>query len=492
MSAKYKILDSASNILLKSLQDLDALIIFYNKNKLLIPSNKIFDDLRNDIQKQIEIHKFIGNENKYLEIISGKKNKYLKIILIGCSDLKNRKSIESLACWSVRKTISLGYINFGIFTSLNIKKINNYQSFLSRGSLWGTYKYSFNNKNDESICINFISNKKHLLLIKEGIIEGETICNIADLSNSPGNIATPSMISQYAEKISSETNLDTTILKKIDLEEKKCGGILSVADGSKHEPEMIIMKHLPRDKKTNPIVLVGKTVTFDSGGISLKPGKDMGWMKYDKCGGMTVLCIMEIISKLKLNLPVIGILGIAENMPGSNATRPGDIISAYNKKTIEILNTDAEGRLILADALGIASEFKPSCIIDIATLTGAVIMALGHSASAVLGNNNNLINSLILSGNTVGEKLWELPILEDFLDDMKSDFADLSNLSKSGTAGTATAAAFLSEFIPKNIPWAHLDIAGTAWKNHKTDYQDSGATLFSVRLLLEWIKNYNK
>ena len=490
MNIKYKILDSGSNTLFKSLYDLDALIIFCNSAKPLIPTNKIFNDLKFDVEKQIKNHNFIGNEDKYLEIISGKKNKFLKIILIGCGDLKNKKSIEYHACCGVRKTISLGYNNIGIFTSLNIRKINNYQSFLSRGSLWGTYKYSFQ-KND-NICINFISTKNHLLLVKEGIIEGQTICKIADLSNSPGNIATPTKISQYVEKISSETNLDTTFLKKVDLEEKKCGGILSVADGSKYDPEIIIIKHLLSSKKTNPIVLIGKTVTFDSGGISIKPGKDMGWMKYDKCGGMSVLCIMEIISKLKLNIPIIGILGVAENMPGSNATRPGDIISTYNKKTIEVLNTDAEGRLILADALGIGSEFQPSCIIDIATLTGAVIMALGHSASAVLGNNNDLIDSLIQSGNNVGEILWELPILQDFVNDMKSDFADLSNLSKSGTAGTATAAAFLSEFIPKNIPWAHIDIAGTAWKNCKTNYQDAGATLFSVRLILEWLKNYSK
>ena len=209
-------------------------------------------------------------------------------------------------------------------------------------------------------------------------------------------------------------------------------------------------------------------MTFDSGGISLKPNKNMGWMRYDKCGGMAVLGLMEILSNLNINRSVIGILGIAENMPGGNATKPGDIITSFNGKTIEILNTDAEGRLILADALGIASKYNPECIIDIATLTGAVISTLGNSAAGILGNNKNLINILQKCGEETGERLWELPIYKDFIDDMKSDFADLSNMSKSGNAGTATAAAFLSNFVPSNIPWAHIDIAGMAWQTNNS------------------------
>ena len=213
----------------------------------------------------------------------------------------------------------------------------------------------------------------------------------------------------------------------------------------------------------------------------------MGWMRYDKCGGMAVLAAMQMIARMNVKIPVVGILGAAENMPGSNATRPGDIVKAYNGKTIEVLNTDAEGRLVLADALGLAADMKPAAIVDLATLTGACIVALGSSAAAVLGNDDQLIGDLISSGATGGERLWQLPLYKDYSDDMKSDFADLSNLGKSGGAGTATAAAFLQEFVPEGIPWAHLDIAGTAWHESPKPYQAPGATLFGARLLAQWI-----
>jgi leucyl aminopeptidase len=215
----------------------------------------------------------------------------------------------------------------------------------------------------------------------------------------------------------------------------------------------------------------------------------MGWMRYDKCGGMAVLAAMQMIARMNVDIPVVGILGAVENMPGDRATRPGDIVKAYNGKTIEILNTDAEGRLVLADALGIAADMKPRAIVDLATLTGAVIVALGSAAAAVLGNDDALIKALTKSAAAAGERLWQLPLYKEYTDEMKSDFADLSNLCKSGGAGTATAAAFLQEFVPEEIPWAHIDIAGTAWLESSTPYQAAGATLFGARLLAQWIAN---
>jgi leucyl aminopeptidase len=196
-----------------------------------------------------------------------------------------------------------------------------------------------------------------------------------------------------------------------------------------------------------------------------------------------------MVARMNVKVPVIGILGAAENMPGSQAIRPGDIIKAYNGKTVEVLNTDAEGRLVLMDALGLAADMKPKAIVDLATLTGACIVALGSSAAAILGNDVKLVNELIGSGIDAGERLWELPLFKDYTDDMKSDFADLSNLSKSGGAGTATAAAFLQEFVPEDVPWAHLDIAGTAWLESPKPYQAPGATLFGARLLVQWISS---
>jgi leucyl aminopeptidase len=211
-------------------------------------------------------------------------------------------------------------------------------------------------------------------------------------------------------------------------------------------------------------------------------------MRYDKSGGMAVLAAMQMVALLKPGTPVIGMLAVAENMPGSRATRPGDIIKSHAGKTIEILNTDAEGRLVLADALSLALQHKPAAIVDLATLTGAVITALGHTAAAVVGNNHKLNGLLIKTADAAGERLWELPLWPENMDDMKGTFADLQNMSKSGTAGTINGAAFLANFIPEEIPWAHLDIAGTAWEESSKPWMDPGVTLFGARTLIEWIK----
>jgi leucyl aminopeptidase len=278
------------------------------------------------------------------------------------------------------------------------------------------------------------------------------------------------------------------VLGKADLKKQRCNALLSVAAGSDLDAKIITLKHKGTDPKAKPIVLVGKTITFDSGGISLKPGKSMSWMLYDKCGGMAVLAAMQMVALLKPKIPVIGILAAAENMPGGGASRPGDIIKSRSGKTIEILNTDAEGRLALCDALDLALQHKPAAIVDLATLTGAVLVALGRSGSAIMGNTSRFTQQLIKAGESGGERLWELPIWDEHKEDMKGTFADLQNISKSGWAGTVTAGAFLSEFVSDDIPWAHIDIAGTAWIETPKPWMAPGATLFGARTLIEWIK----
>jgi leucyl aminopeptidase len=282
--------------------------------------------------------------------------------------------------------------------------------------------------------------------------------------------------------------LTCSVLGEAALQKKGCRALLSVAAGSAHPAQLISLRWPGTRPGARPVVLIGKTVTFDSGGISLKPGKGMSWMLFDKSGGMAVLAAMQMIARLKPAVPVIGMLAAAENMPGSRATRPGDILRAHSGKTIEILNTDAEGRLALADALSLAQQERPAAIVDIATLTGAVITALGHSAAAVLGNQPELTAQLIRSAEASGERLWELPLWPEYLDDIKGTFADLQNSSKSGTAGTISGAAFLSAFVPDDLPWAHLDIAGTAWEESAKPWMDPGATLFGARTLVEWIR----
>ena len=257
-----------------------------------------------------------------------------------------------------------------------------------------------------------------------------------------------------------------------------------MARGSRRPGCLIRVAHAGR-RGRKPLVVVGKAVTFDSGGISLKPGKNMEWMKYDKSGGLVALATVLLAARLKLPRPVVAYVPAVENMPGGNATRPGDVVTARNGKTIEILNTDAEGRLILADALSFAAEEKPAAIVDVATLTGAVIVALGHEATAVLGTDDRLTTELMLAGEAVGERLWPLPLWPEYDEMLQGQFADLKNVGD-GSAGTIAGGAFLKQFAPAGVPWAHLDVAGTAWLETEQAHGAPGATLACARLLAEW------
>ncbi len=232
-------------------------------------------------------------------------------------------------------------------------------------------------------------------------------------------------------------------------------------------------------------MVVGKAMMFDTGGISLKPGKNMEWMKFDKSGGLAALATVLLAARLKLPRPVVAYIAAAENMPGGNATRPGDIVAARNGKTIEILNTDAEGRLMLADALSFAAEEKPAAVVDIATLTGAVVIALGREATGMMANDDRLAAELTRSGEATGERLWPLPLWPEYDEMLKGAFADLKNIGD-GTAGTIAGGAFLKQFAPAGVPWAHLDIAGTAWLETEQPHGAPGATLVPARLLADW------
>ncbi|MDZ4200206.1 MAG: leucyl aminopeptidase [Kiritimatiellia bacterium] len=329
--------------------------------------------------------------------------------------------------------------------------------------------------------------------LREGALEGQTLNDVRDLSNLPGNEATPKAIAAAAQKIARKTGLKCTVLNPEQLEKAGFRALLAVARGSRHEPRLIVLEHRGQAaySKEKPLVFVGKTLTFDSGGISLKPGKGMEWMRYDKCGGMAVLAAMASAGALKLPRPAVGILVAAENMPDGNATRPGDVVRSLGGPSIEIINTDAEGRLVLADALAWAGKFKPAALVDLATLTGAVLICLGHEASALLSPHNALAQRLQALGETTGDRLWPLPLWPEYDEALKTPFADVKNIGD-GTAGTIAGAAFLKKFVPKNVPWAHLDIAGTAWLESEKPWQGPGATLFGARLLIEWMRQTPK
>jgi leucyl aminopeptidase len=304
------------------------------------------------------------------------------------------------------------------------------------------------------------------------------------LGNLPGNICTPTYLAAKALALGKEhKSIKTSVLEEKDMQKLGMGSFLSVTRGSEQPAKLITMEYHGADKKQKPVVLVGKGVTFDSGGISLKPGAEMDEMKYDMCGAASVLGIMQAIAEMELKLNVVGVIPTCENLPSGKATKPGDIVTSMSGQTIEILNTDAEGRLILCDALTYSAKFNPDTVIDIATLTGACVIALGHVASGLFSNEDKLAQELLAAGEQAYDRAWQLPLWEEYQPLLDSNFADMQNIG-GRAGGTITAACFLSRFA-KDYRWAHLDIAGTAWKSGK----EKGATGRPVPLLAQYLIN---
>jgi len=304
------------------------------------------------------------------------------------------------------------------------------------------------------------------------------------LGNLPGNICTPTYLAAKALALGKEhKSIRTTVLEEKDMQKLGMGSFLSVTRGSEQPAKLITLEYYGADKKQKPIVLVGKGITFDTGGISLKPGAEMDEMKYDMCGAASVLGTFEAIAQMGLKINVVGVIPTCENMPSGRATKPGDIVTSMSGQTIEILNTDAEGRLILCDALTYSAKFNPDTVIDIATLTGACVIALGHVASGLFANEDKLARELLAAGEQSHDRAWQLPLWEDYQPLLDSNFADMQNIG-GRAGGTITAACFLARFT-KDYRWAHLDIAGTAWKSGK----DKGSTGRPVPLLTQYLIN---
>lgn len=328
------------------------------------------------------------------------------------------------------------------------------------------------------------ANLQTALNTAEAVWYGMKLCR--DLGNTASNVCTPEYLAQTARAEAEKLGAQAKILDESYIREHM-GAFWSVAKGSVQKPYLIELSyHGAADRNDAPVVLVGKGITFDSGGISLKPGEGMDEMRFDMCGAASVIGTFVAAVKARLPLNLIAVVPTCENMPDAGASKPGDVVTAMNGTTIEILNTDAEGRLILCDALTYAEQFKPRAVIDVATLTGACIIALGHIASAVLGNDQNLVDCLLAASRDVNDKAWQLPLFDEYKEQLKSNFADLQNIG-GRPAGTITAAMFLSHFT-QAYPWAHLDIAGTAWKSGK----EKGATGRPVPLLLRYLQNLSR
>ena len=317
--------------------------------------------------------------------------------------------------------------------------------------------------------------------LKQGAAIGEGVDLAKTLGNLPGNVCTPSYLAEQAHALAKSHKLGVKVLEQKDMEKLGMGSFLSVAKGSRQPPKLIVLEYRGGPAKQKPVVLVGKGITFDSGGISLKPGAEMDEMKFDMCGAASVLGTLKACAGMGLKHNIVGVIPTCENMPDGAASKPGDIVTSMSGQTIEILNTDAEGRLILCDALTYAERFNPAAVVDIATLTGACVIALGHVVSGLFANKDALADELLAAGDAAFDRAWRLPLHEDYQEQLKSNFADMANIG-GRPGGAITAASFLARYTRK-YDWAHLDIAGTAWKSGK----EKGATGRPVPLLTQFL-----
>ena len=466
-----------------------------SKSLKLSPNTKSIDKKLNGlISKVIKNKEFCGKKSESLLL----RTELTNVLLLGVGDIDeiNLDILQDISAHAsvTAKTLKCKTYVFNYDYS-NVSE-NDIEAIV-RGADLGLYDfntYKSEKKSFRPVLMKITINNKLVPSVNKIIKRGEIISNAImlsrDLSNLPSNDCTPTYLAQRVKKISSSRPIKTTVFTTQKLKQLGFGGLLGVAQGSKQPPCFIIMEYSGGKRKEKPIVFVGKTITFDTGGISIKPSASMDEMKHDKSGGATVIGIMQAVADLKLPVNVVGLIPATENMPGGSAYKPGDILTFYNKKTAEILNTDAEGRVILADALSYAQTYKPKMIIDFATLTGACIVALGTVASGMIGNDKKIMNLLMKSAEHTGEKVWELPLWDEYKKLIRSDVADIKNIGGRG-AGTITAAAFLSHFVGE-YPWVHLDIAGTAWTQEgtpKKSYIKKGATGVGVLLSIDFLRS---
>ncbi len=333
---------------------------------------------------------------------------------------------------------------------------------------------------------NRVKSVRHGALVGETIVQGAYLAR--DLVSRPGNLHTPTMMAKTAEKVAKDCGLRVTVLKEEDARREGMGAFLAVARGSDEPARFIILEHQGGEKPTATVVLVGKGITFDSGGISIKSSDKMQLMKTDMGGGAAVLATMQVVAKLGLPIHLVGIVPCTENLPSGKAYKPGDVITTLSGQTIEIISTDAEGRLILADGLTYAQRFRPDAIIDLATLTGSCVIALGDRVMGMLGNNDRLKARVGRAAEKTGERVWELPLWEEYQEQIKSDIADMKNVG-GRPAGTITGAAMLSRFVDKT-PWVHLDMAGPVFTEKSLPYIPKGATGVGVRLMVQLLRDW--
>ncbi len=445
-----------------------------------------------------EIGDFKGKEGESCIVYAQRGARTRRYVLVGLGERK-KLSLERYrraAATAAKRARSLKAKTLAIYVPGIARPFGQTVHALTEGALLSLYKFDkYVSKNDDDPA-----KVESISIVTEGrakLIEGKTAVDKArivsestalarDLGNAPGNEIFPQTLAEAARQSAERSGYRATILDEQEISDLAMGGVLGVSRGSAHPPRFIILEYGPKSKR--PIVLVGKGVTFDSGGISIKPSAGMAEMKMDMSGAAAVIGTFEAVARLKLPVHIVGLIPAVENLPSGNAIRPGDILRHYNGKTSEVDNTDAEGRLILADALGYAGTFKPQAVIDLATLTGAVVVALGHYATGMMGNDSALMEKLKIAGEATYERVWQLPLFDEYENQIRSDIADVKNTG-GRWAGCITGGLFLRKFIG-NYKWVHLDIAGTAILEENGDYTFKGASGVGVRLLTELLTRW--
>lgn len=476
----------------------DCLVVGAFEGKLTATAEKLDTLLNGELGRLVESGDISGKMGEVLPLLglSAMKAKRLLVVGLGKEEKYNidimRKAVAAATRWI--KSTPAKDATFALLENCKRKATSIPALIQSIGDV--LYQFAAEKKEKvkalELKTITILDSNEEAG-IAEAVAYGQALVNgmslTKTLANMPANMMTPKDLGEAALKLAEKyPSIKATVLNKDDIKKLGMGAFLAVAQGSKEKPRFIVLEYIHDEMQDEaPIALVGKGVTFDTGGISLKPGAAMDEMKYDMGGAASVLGTFRALAELNLKANVIGLIPATENMPSGKAVKPGDVVTSMSGQTIEILNTDAEGRLILCDALTYATQFKPKAIVDIATLTGAIIVALGHEVSGLFSNNDSLSNKLKESAETTRDYVWEFPIWNHIFQPMlDSNFADMGNISSGGRgAGSITAACFLERFV-EDYPWAHLDIAGTAWTSGK----EKGATARPVPLLLDFIKNY--
>ena len=478
------------------------LVIAFFEDKLNLNKeiNKLDREINDVISNSIKNKDFKAEENEIRLFYLNNNLKYLTLLGLGKEKDFNLNKLMSIVGTLSKKLRDSDIKAFSLYLdSFKNKNYdhNTYLEKITQAISLSLYQFNkFKTKDLDKIKnikkVNIIVDNKNIKnsekIVNEATIYAEAVNKTRDLINTPPNIATPEYIANNAKEIAKNNNLKCTILDEKQIEKLNMGCVMAVARGSANKPRIFVLEY-KGNGNDKPLVLVGKGVTFDTGGINVKPSSYLTTMKDDKAGACGVINILEACAKLKLKANVIGLGVLAENMISSSSYRPDDVLKSHSGLTVEVTNTDAEGRLVLADALSYSLKYKPKAIIDIATLTGASIVALGYFASPVLGNDQKLIDKIKAASEKSLEKIWQFPLWEEYNDLIKSDIADIKHLNEGIDAGVIVGGIFLKNFVG-DTPWAHIDIGNTVWAKAEKGYTVKGATGFSVLLLLNLLKDW--